>query len=452
MLNEHPGITGIISCGDRVVEATRQLIEQAAFCARHRTKTTYFTRRRCLPFNKMMVLLLQKTVRSIQAHMVDFFDRLDQAISPVTASAWSQARLKLQHTAFIELNEKAILEVVEGGQTDFQVRRWEGYRLLAVDSSLITLPNEEEIGREFGWAQCRNQQGDCGRYAQGRISVVTDVLNRLATEGLLVPWQVGERRLAVVHLERFGSEDLALMDRGYASYELFARFIARQRAFVCRCALNSFGVVNRLFAENKEGVSAVDWLVPPNGTTGETRQAGLPEKIQVRFVTVRLPQGSLEVLATNLLDGERYPTKDFGWLYHQRWGIETYYGVIKGRLDLENFTGRSREAVRQDFHATVFLSNLETILTRPAHRELTQKGQEHKYPKQVNHAVCFHAIKSRMIDLLLSAQPVESVVRELGKLFLANPVSVRPNRKPPRRKSSAWRSYRYQRNMKKAVF
>jgi hypothetical protein len=454
MLNQHPVKIGLLACGDRVVEITRQLLQDMSFCFRHRVGDKDFTRDRKLPFNRVVVLLLQKSVRSIQAHLNEFFERLHRGLGPfaASASAWTQARSKLRAEAFVELNQKAVLEVVEKGGTDFQVRRWKGHRLLAIDSSLITLPLEKEMGERFGWVECRNQRGACGRYVQGRISVLTDVLNRLALEARLVPWQTGERAMAVEHVQNMKADQVALMDRGYASYELWAHFIARGHGFVCRCPKQSFGAAKELFAKKKGGHSQVVWLYPPNGTMGAARQAGLPEKIQVRFVSVLLPKGELEVLATSLLDEGAYPTQEFSWLYHQRWGIETFYHLLKSRLDLENFTGRTVEAVEQDFHAAIFLSNLETVLTRPAQEQMEQQSQSHQHPKQVNHALCFHALKSRMMELLLSQQPVASVVAELRDLFLANPVSVRPGRTTTRKKVSAWRSYRYQRNVKKIVF
>ncbi len=49
-----------------------------------------------------------------------------------------------------------------------------------------------------------------------------------------------------------------------------------------------------------------------------------------------------------------------------------FYGVMKGRLDLENFSGQTPEAVRQDFHATLLLCNLESLLSGPAQAALTQ--------------------------------------------------------------------------------
>ena len=381
-----------------------------------------------------------------------FLRRWRSRVRVPTVSSWCEARLKLKHTAFIELNERAILEVAYGGKKAFAVRLWKGHRLMGIDSSLIRLPNEWALGQEFGWMESSNRQGYAGRFPQARLSALTDVLNRLVIDTLFVPWQQGERELALAHLPRLKPEDLALLDRGYAGYELFARFLMAGRHFVCRCPRFSFSAVNRLFEQNQEGQSVVVELQPPNGSVGAFRAAGLPERIRIRLVTVRLSTGELEVLATDLLDETLYPTAEFAALYHQRWGIETYYGLIKSRLDLENFTGVSAEAIRQDLYATIFLSNLESILIQPAQAQLQQASAQRKNPAQVNHAVSFHALKSQIIRLLLSEEPIDQVLPKLERLFLDNPVSARPGRKVPRQTKSAWRSYHYQRNTKKSVF
>jgi hypothetical protein len=434
------------------VQITRQLINEPSFCHRHRASDKQFTRRRCLTFVNVVALLLQKTVRSIQLHLHDFFQALAPGSATVTPAAWCEARLKLRHSAFIELNERAILDVVYRGKSDFAVRRWRGHRLTGIDSSLIRLPNREALGKEFGWVKCGNQAGPSGRYPQARLSVWTDLLNRMALQTLLVPWKQGERDLAIDHIQQMEPEDVSILDRGFASYELFAQCVVRQRLFVCRCPTSSFSVVNELFEDNQAGRSVVLTLRPSSKKVGQVRQAGLPEEITVRFVTVRLSTGQLEVLATNLLDESRYPTQEFKELYHYRWGLETFYGLVKGRLDLENFTGLSAEAVRQDLYATIFLSNLESILIQPAQEQLQHKSEQLKYQQQVNHAVSFHAIKSQIISLLLSSQPISHVLPHLQRLFLNNPVCSRPERKVPRKKRSGWRSYQYQRNTRKVVF
>lgn len=437
---------------ETILNTTRELIEDSSFSQRHRTKPEHFTRKRSLSFVNVLVVLLKKSVRAIQQRLHELIDELSSQIQSVTSPSWCVARMKLRHTAFIELNERAILNVVYGPQTQFKLRLWKGHRLVGIDSSLVRLPNREALGSEFGWAENSNRTGDCGRYPQARVSVLTDLENRIALQTLLVPWQQGERQLALEHIEVLEPQDVAILDRGYASYSLFAALVARNRKFVCRCARSSFGVVNELFKENGSQRSVIKSLWPGRNKRVAIGQASLPEEITLRFVTVRLKTGELEVLATNLLDEVAYPTQEFGELYRRRWVIETYYGLIKGRLDLENFTGLSAEAVRQDLYSTIFLSNLESILIQPVQEQLDKKSKTLKNRQQVNHAVSFHALKSHLIPLILSPEPIAEVVLKLQQRFMENPVSIRPERIVPRRKKSGWASNNYNRNIRKSVF
>jgi hypothetical protein len=441
-------------CGERVVALIRELIQAPAFRHAHRRHRRCFTRVRTFTFSRVMLLVLQKTLRSIQLHLHDFLAQLGRDVAEgwATAGAWTQARAKLRYTAFMALNQQALLGPVYGGETDFEVRRWRGWRVMAIDSSLVRLPSTRALGRIFGWVRCENQTGPCGRYVQGRLSVCYDVLNRIGVDAQLVNWHQGERQLGLEHLAQAQADDLILTDRGYASYEWFAAQVQAHRPFVCRCEANSFEAVRQLFAANEAGQSLQVQLRPPANQQRAIREAGLPEVITVRLVSFRLPDGSLEVLATSLLDEAAYPTQSLYELYGRRWGVETYFDVLKGRLALENFSGKTVEAVRQDTFATVLLSNLESVITRPAQGQLDERTQR-QHPAQVNRAVAFHAIKAHLIALLLSQEPIASVLEQLEQVFLQNPCCVRKERAaPPRRKRSAWVSYQFQRNKKKAVF
>ena len=127
--------------------------------------------------------------------------------------------------------------------------------------------------------------------------------------------------------------------------------------------------------------------------------------------------------------------------------------MLKGRLDLENFSGQTVEAILQDVHAAVFLSNLERVIAVEAAAALPKAGEDgRRHAAQINRAVSFHALKSRAIELLLGPAPVEQVLGELRALFLANPVSVRPHRCPPRRAPSPLRSHHFQKRVRKIVF
>jgi len=113
--------------------------------------------------------------------------------------------------------------------------------------------------------------------------------------------------------------------------------------------------------EGKGRDSQIVTLFPPN--IKETRELGLPTQIKVRFVRLKLDTGETEILVTSLIDEDLYITSDFKELYNLRWGIETFYSIVKTRLSLENFTGKSAESVKQDFYATIYITGLESILT-----------------------------------------------------------------------------------------
>jgi hypothetical protein len=438
--------------GEEILRRTRRLLVEEQFCHKHRINDKAFTRRRHFTFANSMLFLMQKTLRSIQRHVHSFFDALGQPSPGLTASAWSQARLKLSYTAFSALNQEAILQVLYADRADPQLRLWKGLRLGAIDSSLVRLPNEEALGTEFGWVSCKNQSGPCGRFPEARLSILTDVLNRIGIQTCFEPSSKGERELALEHLKSLEAWDLVLLDRGYAEYQLWACWVKAQRLFVCRCQASSFSIVNRLFEANQAGLSVVVELPPHHGKRVEIQEADLPPRIKLRFVTVRLTTGELEVLATNLLDEVLYPTECFSELYHYRWIIETYYSLLKGRLDLGHFTGLTVQAVRQDVHSTVFISNLESILIDPANQELDQKSQSLKNRQQVNHADSFHTIKTHILKLLTSREAIPQVLETIKRYFLANPTAVRPDRIVPRTKPSACKSHYFQRHVKKAVY
>ncbi len=169
--------------------------------------------------------------------------------------------------------------------------------------------------------------------------------------------------------------------------------------FVIRCSAASFAPARRML-KGEGPDSQIATLTPCAGQARDIRARGLPHSLTVRFVRVRLSTGEWEVLVTSLLDAARYPTADFLELYGLRWGLETFYGLLKTRLGLENFSGIGAEAVRQDFHAAVYLTGLEAILTAEAQTTLDAKTTP--IAQTVNRAVSFNAIKDRALDLLFS--------------------------------------------------
>ncbi|BCG65167.1 MAG: transposase, IS4 family [Methyloprofundus sp.] len=394
-----------------------------------------------------MVLMMRKSVKSVQNVVNEAMSWLD--LPPVTASAYSQARYKLKHTAFIELNQTAIVETVYGGDGDYH-KFW-GFRVLAIDGSKVVLPNTEDVREEFGTISYSNGKDSeiIGQHPYALASVLYDVLNRVAIDARLGRARAYEIDLAVEHLAHTQAKDLLTMDRNYPSYRMLAELTQSRRDYVIRCSAASFAVARKMLkGEGKESQTAT--LKPCAEQMSIIRKLGLPVSLKVHFVRVKLSTGENEVLVTSLHNEKYYPSADFAELYYLRWGIETFYGLLKTRLGLENFTGTQAEAVKQDFHSSVYLTGLESILTDAAQKQLDAK--ETKYPQIVNRSVSFNAIKNHAFDLLLGDTETNFIEEKLTALFLTNPTIERKHRNPPRKKSSARRLLNFHKRQKKHCF
>ncbi|MDR1403187.1 MAG: hypothetical protein LBJ60_05745 [Tannerellaceae bacterium] len=64
-----------------------------------------------------------------------------------------------------------------------------------------------------------------------------------------------------------------------------------------------------------------------------------------------MKNGENEIFRTSLINTIGYPPELFSELYPCRRGIEEGYKLLKERLDLADFSGKTAKTVKQDFHA-----------------------------------------------------------------------------------------------------
>jgi len=179
---------------------------------------------------------------------------------------------------------------------------------------------------------------------------------------------------------------------------------------------------------------------------------GLPESITVLFVRVRLSTGEIEVLVTSLLDEKQYTTQMFKELYNLRWGVEGCYAVMKERLKVEHFTGKTVISVEQDFHAAIFQIGLESILTQNAETQLFKKSSQNKHRQTVNNMVSFNTIKNFLVELFYHCSPLDELMKTLNSWFIKDPTYVKRNRFVPRSSRSARVSLNYYKRVYKPCF
>ena len=160
------------------------------------------------------MLILQKGLKSLQLRINELTSVLGG--ETLTNSALTQARANLKHTAFIELNRKAVVDVMYG---DDDYKRYKDMRVLGIDGSKILLPSTPDIINQVGQFSYSNEKnGVEGQHAEGLSSALYDVLNHVAVDSFLGKAKDYEVNLAIQHLDGTRENDLLICDRNYPSY------------------------------------------------------------------------------------------------------------------------------------------------------------------------------------------------------------------------------------------
>ena len=403
------------------------MIDSQAFAQCHRFTDTQFVRKRALPVGRLVLFLLNLVQGALQAELDRFYEVLHGvhiAARMVTKAAFSLARRKLHFGAFVEINDLVVERFYAEQPHGPPVHRWHGWRLLAIDGSTALLPRTEAVRAWFGVVA----EGQAPPCVIGRVSTLYDVLNRIIVEAHLAPYRIGEHELALVHLGRVGARDLVLFDRGYPAFWLFSLLRTRGLQFCMRATVNYCPAVDS-FVRSGQAERIID-LSPGSQARLDCRGKGLSlEPVRVRLVRVELHSGEVEVLITSLLDVAAYPHEHFAALYHQRWGIEEGYKVLKSRVAMENFTGKSVHAVMQDFHAKIVTTNLTALLAHQAQSELAPTTRRHPVRVNLSHALA--RMKDTVVRFFTAANR-HQLLSAFIDLLRRTVEAVRPGRSFPR--------------------
>ena len=292
------------------------------------------------------------------------------------------------------------------------IKKWNGFRLLAVDGSSITLPITKELRQLYGEAKNQTSTG----VVQARCSVIYDIENNYVLEGQLAPLKKGERELALSHLCHCKTGDLIIYDRGYPSYSFIYEHIANKLDYLMRVKI-SFSKLTIDFEKSKKKTEVLDIYPSKNAKlTGKAYDKTTP--IKVRLIRVELPKGQVEILITSLIDLNNYSSQIFKELYQKRWGVETFYDELKNKLKVEHFSGYSNQSILQDFYAALFISNIQTLIVSEIEDEIVERNKHKKYNYKINTNLSYGFLKNRILDLFFNENSMDTVINEIKQLFL----------------------------------
>ncbi len=403
---------------------------------KHRKSEKDFTRNSKLTFFLLILFMLNIIRTSIQNELDNFFKTLSHSELPVhfiCKSAFSKARKKVKYTVFTELIEKLEKYFYE----NFKIKKWHGFILKAVDGTNLYLPKSEETIKHFGLF--KNSNGNDAVLA--RLSQIYDCQNKITNNALITPLTTCEREALLIQSGALTQDDLLLMDRGYPAFWLFAFLHHKKINFCSRIQTNQWNVVKEFFLSDAHdkivefNISAKKWpsFVPKD----------IPKhSIKLRLIKIQLSSGQTEILVTTLKNRKKYDYSVFKELYHKRWPIEEDYKTMKLRTEVENFSGKSVEAVYQDVYAKIFTKNLTSIMTNDLNEEVDkmceERSRKHKY--KINSVNALSKMKNT-ISLLFTSDCVSELLDEFLELLTLVLEAVRPDRRYDRRPMHPKRFY-----------
>lgn len=401
------------------VELTQELLDDFIFKCESRTKPTYFSReggRNKLDFKTIMIFMLNFVKKSLKQELDDFFEKFCNDHIGVTKQAFTAARRKIKPEAFQRLHQTIVDWFY--GQTNFKT--FMGYRLCAVDGSILELNNSQRLRDTFGASK-----GNSIELARAMASTLYDIENNMIIQGIITKYTASERDVAKEMIERLTENELKnillLFDRGYPSIKFFMDLIDSGAKFVIRIPVNNY--------RDRMNPALPDQII----TFKEKKRT-----IHLRALRFKLDSGLEEILFTNLFD-ESLNIEAFKALYFKRWGIESKYQSLKNKLSIESFTGDTQQIIEQDFYASLYLANMASLIKHEQDKNITNKNKDKnlKYEYQTNENLLIGKLKDRLIAIILEKKPRKR--RKLYKKLLeamenVDEVPIRPGRKNKRRK------------------
>ena len=408
----------------RNITTSKEVLEKA------RLDPKYFTRNRTLPFCDLLYFLLNPAKECLQTKLNNFFKAIGKRGTRMTQQAISKARSHFDHSPFEEMARKHV-EIEYSGEFDLET--WNGYHVFGIDGSTVILPNSPELVKEFG---AITNASDCVRASAG-VSILCDVLHDWIVDAAIVKYPQNERETAKSHI-KFLKEHMAhldkkilLCDRGYPSFDMLRHLHSENMNYLMRC--------------QKSWIKEV--TTAPMGDSVHT----LKDVGRVRVYKFILSSGEEETLITNLFD---VPTSELPSLYFLRWGVEGKYDVLKNKIELENFSGYTKNAILQDFWVSITLSIVVAIAKSEADENIQKKtsGKGNRRRQIPNVSQLIGSLKD---DFVLACRLPSDELRAVAIDMIINEISfavttVRPDR-PPRKRIMHSKKKQYPINRKSNI-
>ena len=282
-----------------------------------------------------------------------------------SAAAWCQARSRLPADLWPKLLQRNVDRLLRLAGHRHLVF---GRPLYVVDGSTVSMPDEPELVKAFGYANTRHGPS---RFPVARFALILLAGVEAVCVYRLDPYRLSEDAQFHRMWDALPNGCISLFDRHFCLFYNLAKLRQRQIDVVTR--LHQRRDPGRLIAYGRR-LGKDQWLVTLDlGRQLRKRynDPALPKVLRVRLIRVAFRRGKKRRRlwrVTTLPDPKRYPRRMLIDLYRRRRGIETRYASLKTTLKLNVLRSLSLVGARYEVAATVLAHNLVwTLIHQAAH-------------------------------------------------------------------------------------
>jgi len=333
----------------------------------------------------------------------------------------TEGRGRVPQEMIRDVREELAAKGVEEGQG---MGLWRGRRVMWLDGSTLSMPDEPELREAFG--------GPTNQHGPSPFPVLRIVNLGVAATRVLVgsahgSYKTSEIELSDALLGKMEAGDVLTADRYFASAQNLARVKKQGADAVMRkhCQL-------KVSKHKRRKIGPQDWILELS-VPAEARKAHpeLPETIEIRVFHIVAGHGAQRMdlwIETTLLDARKYSKAELARVYLERWGVETSYAEVKVELHLDILRSKTVAGVHREIEAHLAAYNYIRLQMLRAAKQAGIDARQLSFIEAVRTILKF----GQMMDGCESAKRRKELLEIMVDQISGATIRQRPGRHEPR--------------------
>jgi len=323
---------------------------------------------------------------------------------------------------------------------------YQGHVVKSIDGSSVAL--DDTAANQSEYPQPTSQGSGCGFPIMG----IMGVLNH--SHGGWEDFAEGEQSAHDAPIYRkllhcFNPGDILCGDRAFCSYELMSALQVREVDTLMRLHQARHRTLDwRKGRKIDKHQRLVIWRKPskkPSGSTLDAAEwAALPEEMEVRLIRFyfedRDGKKRRMVLATTLIDHEKYDWIELAAIYAQRWDIELRLRDVKTTLQMDHLRVKTPETARKTLRMTLIAYNLIKSSCQEAGHAAAKDLRMMSFKGALDTIV---ANTARYLRRQKQARKIREIWASTIEMIAEKVIDFRPFRQEPRAQKKRPKNYSY---------